>query len=172
MGGMPDGPCRCWPSDAEADFTEDGVEADFPKDEETTPVSTRACARLIEALKLLGVNPDVPTNPVDCAAFILEAIAEAVLRINVKPGQVRDAVAAMMTDPESIKKELEEFDRKMGSLEGDGFFEEPTEEELEALDGVTHSAACRIWDENEETDCDCGAPGIGDAAEHDIGGEG
>ncbi len=57
-------------------------EADFPKDEEVVPVSTRACARLLAVLERLGVQPANPLNPLDAASFLLEGLADGVEQIN------------------------------------------------------------------------------------------
>ena len=234
------------------------MEADFPKDEEVVPVSTRASARLIEALEKLGVDPGSPVNALDAAAFLLEAISDAVDQVNSEalqraevveveekgvvvdcpphlrhqlghcdPGcefcATKNAVVAMMQTDEGLQKVVDilaghpdpephlrhlklrcgctmevPFKPEVGTsyrcpcgkitvvYEGtetamipvsywapdESFFTEPTEQELEVLDEVTHAASCAVWNENEETDCDCFSGANGDGHDYDHGGEG
>lgn len=216
------------------------VEADFPKDEEVVPVSTRASARLIEALEKLGVDPRTPVNALDAAAFLLEAISDAVDQVNSEarkedfkdlaratvedsrdvldglaaprqlklrcgctmevpfkpevgtsyrcpcgkitvvyegtetamipvsrwapgedfgaeahipeesPGSIKDTIAGLMQMDEGLRKVVD-------------ILGEPSEEELGALDEVTHEAGCDIWD---GLSCSC------DTGDYDHGGEG
>ncbi len=91
------------------------TEAEFPKDEGTVPVSERACLRLLSVLQALGIDPEVTTNPVDAAAFILEAIVDAKDRINSAPS-IKDTVLELANDPEEVQKSLEAFDKQVGAL--------------------------------------------------------
>ncbi len=133
----------------------------FPKDEETVPVSTRACARLLAVLEVLGVCPESPVNPVDAAAFVLEGVVDAVAQLN-------SAATKRASEPDILDGSATS---KCQDDPNQDFFQEPTEEELEALDEVIHASNCRIWHENEETDCDCGAGAVDGDHEYEHGGE-
>ncbi len=112
-------------------------DADFPKDEDVVACSARACQRLVDALDALGVCPAEKVNPLDAAAFMLEALVES-----------RDSINATAR---KTTAGLEEFDSQVASLTGDG---EPTDEDLEEV----HESGCAILDNQEEVDavCTCG----------------